>query len=127
MLIYLQGLGYTPTLISQISSSAQIVGMLTAMLTGGIAQRIGNKWMWVTGIGSAGAQQSRFPKRQRLADCGLVGHWGYRYGTCGDWQCQHFDLYRRQTQIGVLASLYILCFTIGGVVGNPLLGWIIAH
>jgi MFS family permease len=32
-----------------------------------------------------------------------------------------------KTQIGVLSSLYVLCFTIGGVVGNPLLGWIIAH
>ena len=37
MLVYLQGQGYSPTVIAQISSSAQIAGMLTAMVTGSIA------------------------------------------------------------------------------------------
>ena len=53
MLVYLQGQGYSPTLIAQISSSAQIAGMITAMVTGSIAQRIGNKWVWVGGIALA--------------------------------------------------------------------------
>jgi MFS family permease len=127
MLVYLQGLGYSTTLIAQISSSAQIAGMLTAMLTGGIAQRIGNKWMWVAGIGLAALNSLVF---QSTSVWWIAGWWvigGIGMALAGIGSASILTFIGGKTQIGVLSSLYILCFTIGGVIGNPLLGWVIAQ
>jgi hypothetical protein len=44
-----------------------------------------------------------------------------------DWQFTFFDLLAAKPKSASLRASIFLCFTIGGVVGNPLLGWIIAH
>jgi MFS family permease len=127
MLVYLQGQGYSPTVISQISSTSQIAGMLTAMITGSIAQRIGNKWVWVAGIALAALNSLVF---QSTSVWWIAGWWvigGIGMALAGIGSASILTFIGGKTQIGVLSSLYILCFTIGGVIGNPLLGWVIAQ
>ncbi len=127
MLVYLQGQGYSPTLISQISSSAQIAGMLTAMVTGSIVQRIGNKWVWVGGIALAALNSLVF---QSTSVWWIAGWWvigGVGMALAGIGSASILTFIGGKTQIGVLSSIYILCFTIGGVVGNPLIGWLITR
>jgi MFS family permease len=127
MLIYLQGQGYSPTVIAQISSTSQIAGMLTAMITGSIAQRIGNKWVWVGGIALAALNSLVF---QSTSVWWIAGWWvigGIGMALAGIGSASILTFIGGKTQIGVLSSLYILCFTIGGVIGNPLLGWVIAQ
>ena len=127
MLVYLQGQGYSPTVIAQISSSAQIAGMLTAMVTGSIAQRIGNKWVWVGGIALAALNSLVF---QSTSVWWIAGWWvigGVGMALAGIGSASILTFIGGKTQIGVLSSIYILCFTVGGVVGNPLIGWLITR
>jgi MFS family permease len=127
MLVYLQNQGYSPTLITQISSAAQIVGMLTAMVTGSIAQRIGNKWVWVGGIALAALNSLVF---QSTSVWWIAGWWvvgGVGMALAGIGSASILTFIGGKTQIGVLSSIYILCFTIGGVIGNPLIGWLITR
>ena len=126
-LVYLQGQGYSTTLISQMASTAQIAGMITAMVTGSIAQRIGNKWVWVAGIALAALNCLVF---QSVGVWWIAGWWvigGIGMALAGIGSASILTYIGGKTQIGVLSSLYILCFTVGGVIGNPLLGWVIAH
>ena len=127
MLVYLQGQGYSPTVISQISSTSQIAGMLTAMLTGSLAQRIGNKWVWVGGIALAALNSLVF---QSTSVWWIAGWWvigGVGMALAGIGSASILTFIGGKTQIGVLSSIYILCFTIGGVIGNPLIGWLITR
>jgi MFS family permease len=125
LVVYLQAAQYAPSTISQIVSGAQVAGMLVAVLAGRFAQRWQGKHLWMIGIAVAGINGLVFAVDAWwwVVLCWLIGGAGASLASISG--SSVLTSVGKPTSIGVLSSLFVICFTVGGVLGNPLAGWLI--
>lgn len=127
-LIYLQeSLALTPVMISSVVAGAQIASMVTALLSGAVTARLGSKWVFVVGLLLAGVNSLAFQVHALwgVALLWLIGGAGSALMNVGS--SSYLTRLSGQGALGILAALYALSMTIGGAVGNPLAGLLIAR
>ena len=126
ILIYLQEkLGLPPVTISSVVAGAQVAGMLTALLGGGITARLGSKWVLVLGLALSGISSFAF---QVEPFWGVLGLWffsGVGMALLNVGGASYLTRIGKKGSLGILAAFYALSTTIGGAVGNPLAGVLI--
>lgn len=127
-LIYLQEtLGLVPVTISGVVAGAQIASMVAALLSGAATARLGSKWVLVGGLLLAGVNSFAFQLHTfwGVAGLWLIGGAGAALVTVGS--SSYLTRLSGQGALGILAALYALSMTIGGAIGNPLAGLVIAQ
>lgn len=125
LVVYLQAAQYAPGTISQIVSGAQVTGMLVAVLAGRFAQRWSSKHLWMIGIAVAGINGLVFAVDVWwwVVLCWLIGGAGASLASISG--SSVLTGIGKPAAMGLLSSLFVICFTVGGVLGNPLAGWLI--
>jgi len=119
LVLYLQNQAYTPAAISQVVASAQVAGMLAALIGGWMATRIGIKWLFVVGLVVTAANGFVF----QVADPWLVvalwalGGAGGALATIAS--SSLLTQIGKQGKLGLLSGLFILSTTASGAVGHP--------
>lgn len=123
--VYLQSAGYAATTITQVVSGAQIAGMLVAVVAGRLAQRQSSKRLWVIGIAVSALSALVFHATVAwwVVLCWLIGGAGASLASISG--SSVLTMMGRQQRIGTLSSLFVICFTVGGVIGSPFAGWLI--
>lgn len=126
ILIYLQEqLGLAPVMISGVVAGAQIAGMMTALLGGTIAARLGSKWVLVCGLTLSilGSLAFQIHTLWLVVTLWVFSGAGLALTTVGG--ASYLTRISKRGSIGILAALYALSTTIGGSIGNPLAGILI--
>jgi MFS family permease len=119
LVLYLQNQSYTPAAISQVVASAQVAGMLAALIGGWLATRIGNKWLFVLGLVITAANGFVF----QVVDTWLVivlwaiGGAGGALSNIAS--ASLLTQLGGRGQLGLLSGLFILSTTISGAIGHP--------
>jgi MFS family permease len=111
--------------ISGIAGAAQIVGMLTALAGGTIANRIGSKWMIACGLALSGLGSLAFQAASPVVAAGLwfISGAGMALTTVGS--ASYLTQISARGRLGILAAFFALSMTAGGALGNPLAGFVI--
>lgn len=119
LVLYLQAQAYTPATISQVVASAQVAGMLAALIGGWLAMRIGTKWLFVLGLVVTAANGFVF----QVADPWVVvalwalGGAGGALATIAS--SSLLTQIGKHGQLGLLSGLFILSTTASGAIGHP--------
>jgi MFS family permease len=124
--IYLEErLHLTTVSISGVAAAAQIVGMLTALAGGLIANRIGSKWMLACGLALSGLGSLAFQANSPVVAAGLwfISGAGMALSTVGG--ASYLTQISARGSLGILAAFFALSMTAGGALGNPLAGFVI--
>ncbi len=124
--VYLQEqVGLTPDVISLVVSGALVAGMAAALFGGTLTGRLGSKWVLVGGLALSAVGALAFLLRAPwlVAALWFAGGAGLAFITVGG--ASYLTRLSARGSLGVLASVYMLSFTAGGVVGNPVAGAII--
>jgi MFS family permease len=125
-LIFLQEqMHLEPVTISGVFASAQIAGMVTALLGGTITARLGSKWVLVCGLVLLGLSSFAFQMQSFWAAALLwfIGGAGLALLTVGG--SSYLTRISARGALGMLAAFYALSITVGGAVGNPIAGVLI--
>jgi MFS family permease len=127
-LIYLQErLGLTSVTISSVVAGAQFMGMVTALLGGAIAARLGAKWVLVCGLALSGISSLVFQVHALglVTALWILGGAGMALVTVGG--ASYLTRISARGGLGILAAFFALSMTIGGSIGNPLAGLLIEN
>jgi MFS family permease len=127
-LIYLQErLGLLPVTISSIVAGAQLIGMLAALLGGALTNRFGSKWMLLCGLILSGISSLVFQIHAIwwVALLWLSAGAGTALVTVGG--SSYLTRLNARGSLGILSALYALSMTIGGAIGSPIAGVLIAE
>jgi MFS transporter, AAHS family, 3-hydroxyphenylpropionic acid transporter len=119
-LLYLQEqFGLPPVAISGIVAGAQLTGMLTALLGGAVAARLGSKWVLVTGLFCSGVSSFAFqaPWLWLVVLLWMFSGAGVALTSVGG--ASTLTRISAREALGSLASFYALSVTVGGALGNP--------
>ncbi|HEY9076194.1 MAG TPA: MFS transporter [Anaerolineaceae bacterium] len=125
-LIFLQEqLHLEKNVISSVVAGAQVTGMLTALLGGGISSRLGSKWVLVLGLALTGLNSLAFQVRSPwlAALLWFIGGAGGALIAVGG--ASYLTHIGARGSVGILAAFYALSMTAGGAIGNPLAGVLI--
>lgn len=125
-LIYLkEQLGLAPAAISRVVALAQVAGMVTALVGGSIAARLGSKWILVSGLALSGLSSMAFQAHSPVwvPVLWLLSGAGMALTTVGG--ASYLTRIRASGGLGILAAFYALSMTAGGAVGNPVAGLIV--
>jgi MFS family permease len=125
-LIYLQEkLSLAPFAISSVVSGAQLVGMAAALLGGGLANKLGSKWVFFLGLILSGISSLVFQVQAFWVVMLLwfIGGGGIALVTVGG--ASYLTRLSSGGALGILAALYALSLTAGGAIGNPIAGFLI--
>ncbi|MCW1968707.1 MAG: MFS transporter [Anaerolineae bacterium] len=124
-LIYLQEqIGLTPILISSVVAGQQLASAVVALFGGAITARLGSKWVLAIGLALAGLSSFVF---QTHAVWLLVVLWlisgagGAMLNVGGS---SYLTQLGGRGALGTLSAFYALSMTIGGAVGNPIVGFV---
>lgn len=125
LVVYLQQNGYAAQRISQIVSAAQVAGMVVALFASQLAQRWPSKQLWLAGILIASTNALVFHADVVWIVLGwwVIGGIGASLASISG--SSVMTSLGTSAPIGLLSSLFVIGFTVGGVVGNPLAGWLI--
>jgi MFS family permease len=124
--VYLQEqLGLAPELIGALVSGALVAGMVAAVFAGALSGMLGSKWVLVCGmtLSFVGAAAFLVHAPWAVAVLWFAGGAGLALITVGGGS--YLTRLSARGSLGVLASIYMLSFTAGGVIGNPVAGVII--
>jgi MFS family permease len=124
--VYLQEqLGLAPAVIGVVVSGALMAGMVAALFGGTLAEMLGSKWVLVCGLGfsAVGALAFLVHTPGLVALLWFAGGAGLALISVGG--ASYLTRLSARQSLGVLASVYMLSFTLGGVIGNPVGGAII--
>jgi MFS family permease len=124
--VYLQEqLGLSPAAIGAVASGALVAGMIAALFGGTLTGMLGSKWVLVCGLGfsAVGALAFQVQSPGLVAVLWFVGGAGLALISVGG--ASYLTRLTARQSLGVLASVYMLSFTVGGAIGNPLAGAII--
>jgi MFS family permease len=124
--VYLQEqLGLSPAVIGAVVSGALVAGMVAALFGGTLTGLLGSKWVIVCGLAFSAVGALAFLIRvpALVALLWFVGGAGLALISVGG--ASYLTRLTARQSLGVLASVYMLSFTAGGVVGNPVAGVII--
>jgi MFS transporter, DHA1 family, inner membrane transport protein len=126
--VYLEEqLGLEPALIGVLVSGALVAGMIVALFGGTLTGLLGSKWVIVCGLAlsAVGALAFLFRPTALVAVLWFAGGAGLALITVGGGS--YLTRLSARASLGALASIYMLSFTAGGVIGNPIAGAIIAR
>jgi len=126
LLIYLQErFGLPPMTISSIISGSQLIGMLTALVGGAAAARLGSKYVLLAGLSLLGLSSLAFfaPFPWLAAAFWLLSGAGTALTAVGGASC--LTQISARGGLGALAAFYALSATAGGAIGSPLAGLLI--
>jgi MFS transporter, DHA1 family, inner membrane transport protein len=124
--IYLQErLDLSPVLIASIVSGAQISGMIAALVGGAITGLLSSKWALVWGLILSGIGVLAFQVHTPwlVAVLWFIGGAGLSFITVGG--ASYLTALSGRASLGILAALFSLSVTVGGVLGNPAAGLLI--
>jgi MFS family permease len=124
--VYLQEqLGLPPAAIGAVVSGALVAGMIAALFGGTLTGMLGSKWVLVCGLGfsAVGALAFLVHTPGLVAVLWFVGGAGLALTSVGG--ASYLTRLTARQSLGVLASVYMLSFTVGGAIGNPVGGAII--
>jgi MFS family permease len=124
--VYLQEqLGLSPAVIGVVASGALVAGMVAALFGGTITGMLGSKWALVCGLAfsAVGALAFLVHAPGLVALLWFAGGAGLALISVGG--ASYLTRLSARQSLGVLASVYMLSFTLGGVIGNPIGGAII--
>ncbi len=119
LVLYLQDQDYTPATISQVVASAQVAGMLAALIGGWLATRIGTKSLFVLGLVVTAVNGFVF---QVVSPWLVVVLWaiGGAGGALANIASSSLlTQLGRHGQLGLLSGLFILSTTASGAIGHP--------
>lgn len=119
LVLYLQDQAYTPAAISQVVASAQVAGMLAALMGGWVATRIGTKSLFVLGLVVTAANGFVFQSANLWLVVLLwaIGGAGGALATIAG--SSLLTQLGRHGQLGLLSGLFILSTTASGAIGHP--------
>ncbi|MFZ9857955.1 MAG: MFS transporter [Roseiflexaceae bacterium] len=119
LVLYLQDQAYTPATISQVVASAQVAGMLAALIGGWLATRMGTKWLFVVGLILTATNGFAFQVADPWVVVGLwaLGGAGGALATIAG--SSLLTQIGKHGQLGILSGLFILSTTASGAVGHP--------
>jgi MFS transporter, DHA1 family, inner membrane transport protein len=126
--VYLQEqLGLSPAAIGAVASGALVAGMIAALFGGTLTGMLGSKWVLVCGLGfsAVGALAFQVQSPGLVAVLWFAGGAGLALISVGG--ASYLTRLTARQSLGMLASVYMLSFTMGGVIGNPIGGAIIAR
>ncbi len=124
--IYLQeDLGLSTVAISAIVSGALVSGMFAALLGGAVTGELSSKRTFVLGLLVSAVGVLAFLARipWLVALLWFVGGAGLSLITVAG--ASYLTGLSARGALGILAALYSLSLTVGGVIGNPIAGWVI--
>ncbi len=124
--VYLQEqLGLSPATIGAVVSGALVAGMIAALFGGTLTGMLGSKWVLVAGLGLSAVGALAFLVRAPglVTVLWFAGGAGLAFITVGGGS--YLTRLTARQSLGVLASIYMLSFTVGGAIGNPLAGAVI--
>jgi DHA1 family inner membrane transport protein len=124
--VYLEEqLGLEPALIGVLVSGALVAGMIVALFSGTLTGLLGSKWVIVCGLALSAVGALAFLVRAPalVAVLWFAGGAGLALITVGGGS--YLTRLSARASLGALASIYMLSFTAGGVIGNPLAGVVI--
>jgi MFS transporter, DHA1 family, inner membrane transport protein len=124
--IYLQEqLHLAPISISSVIAGAQVAGMLTALIGGAIAARLGSKWVLIGGLGLSTLASLAFQSHSLWLVALLWFFNGAGLALVSVGGASYLTRISASGALGVLAAFYALSTTAGGAIGNPLAGLLI--
>jgi DHA1 family inner membrane transport protein len=124
--VYLQEqLGLAPAVIGALVSGALVAGMAVALFGGALTGMLGSKWVLVCGLAFSvvGALAFLVSAPGLVAVLWFASGAGLALITIGG--ASYLTRLSARGSLGALASVYMLSFTLGGVIGNPIGGVII--
>ena len=124
--IYLQEqLGLTTGLIATVIAGAQVAGMVAALAGGTATGMLGSKWVLVCGLVLAGVGSLAFQTSSLwlVFVLWLFGGAGLALITVGG--ASYLTRLSSRGSLGMLAAMYALSMTVGGLIGIPIAGAII--
>jgi MFS family permease len=124
--IYLQEeLGLSTVVIAAIVSGALVSGMFAALFGGAVTGQLGSKWALVLGllISAVGVLAFQVHSPWLVALLWFVGGAGLSFITVGG--ASYLTGLSARAALGILAAIYSLSLTVGGVIGNPIAGLLI--
>lgn len=124
--IYLEEqLHLTPFAIATIVAAAQAVGLVAALVGGGLTDALGSKRVLVLGLVGGAITSLVFQTQAPLVVAGL---WCLG-GAAGSLQTLGASSYLTRAvapeRLGLLSALFALSFTLGGAASNPAAGWML--
>jgi DHA1 family inner membrane transport protein len=124
--VYLQEqLGLGSAVIGVLVSGGLVAGMVVALFGGTLTGMLGSKWVLVCGLALSAVGALAFLVRVPglVAALWFAGGAGLALITVGG--ASYLTRLSARASLGALASIYMLSFTAGGVIGNPIAGVII--
>jgi AAHS family benzoate transporter-like MFS transporter len=124
--VYLQEqLGLSPATIAGVVSGALVAGMVAALFGGTLTDKLGSKWVLVCGLGfsAVGALAFLVHTPGLVAVLWFAGGAGLALTSVGG--ASYLTRLSARQSLGMLASVYMLSFTVGGAISNPVAGAII--
>jgi DHA1 family inner membrane transport protein len=124
--VYLQEqLGLGSAVIGVLVSGGLVAGMVVALFGGTLTGMLGSKWVLVCGLAlsAVGALAFLVHAPGLVAVLWFAGGAGLALITVGGGS--YLTRLSARASLGALASIYMLSFTAGGVIGNPIAGVII--
>lgn len=128
ILIYLQEqLSLAPAAISRLVAGGQLAGMLTALVGGAAAIRLGSRWILAAGLALSGISGLAFQVANPWLAALLMftGGAGLALVTIGG--SSYLTRLNARRALGLLAAVYVLGMTIGGALGGPLAAFLIEN
>ena len=124
--VYLQEqLGLAPAAIGVLVSGGLVAGMIAALFGGTLTGVLGSKWVLVCGLAfsAVGVLAFQVHSPGLVAVLWFAGGAGLALISVGG--ASYLTRLSARQSLGALASVYMLSFTAGGVIGNPIGGAII--
>jgi MFS family permease len=124
--IYLEErLGYAPLVIASLVSASQVAGSIGGVLGGVLSDALGSKWVLVLGLACAAMASLAFVTAEPwlVALLWIIGGLAVGFHTLGG--SSYLTKVADRRYLGVLSAFYDLNLTLGGALGNPVVGVIL--
>lgn len=126
-LVYLQTAHLSPVHIATMTSTAQVTGMVAALAGGVLTARYGHKWAFLGGLLVTALNSVVFQLDHiwLISVLWALGGAGSAIANIGS--SSYLTALGNPATMGTISAVFVLSTTIGGTIGNPLAGALIAR